>query len=263
MKGIYNIGNSCYLNSALQLLFNSDDLYKLLYKSTDLYKEAKEYREGVNIFNPHNIKILIDSRTDIFKGSSQQDSFEFIIFFFDIISSFNNNIYNKFGIQTNINIKCKLINCYHESSHIETDLMLLLPITENLTESYKRYKSKELLDDENSYDCTNCKTKTTARKKINIIKWPTNLIIVLKRFDNNMKKNNNKIHIPIEWRHGYILQGGIIHIGNFNGGHYIYYGYNKLIDKWFIANDSNINIINKDKLNDTIPTSYILYYTKL
>ena len=29
MKGIINIGNSCYLNSALQLLFNSSDFIKL------------------------------------------------------------------------------------------------------------------------------------------------------------------------------------------------------------------------------------------
>ena len=259
MKGIYNIGNSCYLNSALQLLFNSHDLCKLLYKSTDLYKEVKEYREGSPIFNPRNIKTLID-RFDIFKGSSQQDAFEFIIFFFDIISGFNNNIYDKFGIKTNINIKCKLIECCRESEHIENDLMLILPMTDNLTESYKIYKMKERLDNENSYDCTNCKIKTIARKKITIVKWPSNLIIVLKRFDNTMRKNNNKIHIPIEWRHGYVLQGGIIHIGNFNGGHYIYYGYNKSNDEWFIADDSNINIINKDKLNEIIPTSYILYY---
>ena len=53
-------------------------------------------------------------------------------------------------------------------------------MTDNLTESYKIYKMKERLDNENSYDCTNCKIKTIARKKITIVKWPSNLIIVLK-----------------------------------------------------------------------------------
>jgi len=263
MKGIHNIGNSCYLNSALQLLFNSDDFYKLTYKSNDLYKEAREYREGTNVYNPRNIKSLIDSRTNLFKGSSQQDSSEFITFLFDIVSTFNNNkLYEKFGIQTDINIKCKLVKCLHESSHIENDLMLVLPLTDNLSDSYRMYKSSERLDNDNAYDCEKCKMKTIARKRIEIVKWPTNLIIILKRFDGMMRKDNNKISIPIDWRHGYTLKGGIVHIGSFNGGHYIYYGYNKSTHEWFIANDSNISIINKEKLNELVPNSYILYYTK-
>ena len=261
MKGIHNIGNSCYLNSALQLLFNSDDFSKISYKSKELYKEIKEYREGGTTYNPTNIKSLIDSRTNLFKGSSQQDSSEFIIFLFDIISNFNNNeLYEKFGIKTNINIKCKLTKCLHESSHIENDLMLVLPLTSDLSDSYRMYKSSERLENENAYECDKCKIKTIARKRIETVKWPNNLIIVLKRFD-MMRKDNSKITIPINWRHGYTLEGGIIHIGSFNGGHYIYYGYNKSTQEWFIANDSNISIINKDKLNEIIPNSYILYYT--
>ena len=32
MKGIINIGNSCYMNAAIQLLFNSSDFIKIINK---------------------------------------------------------------------------------------------------------------------------------------------------------------------------------------------------------------------------------------
>ena len=79
-----------------------------------------------------------------------------------------------------------------------------------------------------------------------------------------MRKNNNNVDIPINWRHGYTLCGGIVHMGSLNGGHYIYYGYNNKISKWFIANDSSISIINDvpSFIENTVSQSYILYYKK-
>jgi len=258
MKGIINIGNSCYLNAALQLLFNSHDFYNIC-SNSQLYDSIKEYKSTqTNNFNPSNVKALLDKRTDIFKGSYQQDSFEVIIYLLDLVNQ--KELYNHFGIHTSINVKCKMIKCLHESEHIENDLMLTLPISSNLSDSYRQYKSYERLENENAYQCDHCKAKTIGRKRIEIVKWPENLIIVLKRFDSNMRKNSSNIMIPLEWRHGYKLMGGIIHMGNFNGGHYIYYGYNNIKDHWFIANDSNINIINMEKLNEIIQQSYILYY---
>jgi ubiquitin C-terminal hydrolase len=73
-----------------------------------------------------------------------------------------------------------------------------------------------------------------------------------------MNKNNMDINIPLEWRHGYKLKGGIIHIGSYGGGHYIYYGNEN--NKWYLANDSNISNINN--INEIVSKSYILYYIK-
>lgn len=258
MKGIQNIGNSCYLNSALQLLFNSDNFCKLL-KGTELYNEMLNFHsKDTNIFNPRNIKSIVDRKTTIFRGSTQQDSSEFILFLFDIVSSEQLN--NCFGIQTNISIKCKMMRCLQESSHIETNLLLFLPITSDLSDSYRQYKSNERLENDSAYQCDNCNEKTVGRKRTVTAKWSPNLIIVLKRFDNMMRKDERDILIPLEWRHGYKLKGGIIHRGSFNGGHYIYYGYNNTTNQWFIANDSSINII--DINNSITSQSYILYYEK-
>ena len=273
MKGIYNIGNSCYLNSAIQLLFSSSDFRDICNNTQeDLNKNLMckqiELYDSMPKFNPQEIKNIVASINKTFAGFGQEDSFEFIIYLLDYIDKINKlthtQLYDKFGLNIKINIKCKMLNCLKESEHIETDLFLQLPMTDDLTESYRLYKKIDILKDDNLYKCDNCKRKTIARKRTIITKWPDNLIIVLKRFDHNMRKDNRKVNIPLEWRHNYKLKGGIIHMGSFGGGHYIYYGNEN--DNWYIANDTNISLINSNDIdgfiNNHASYSYILYYTK-
>jgi ubiquitin carboxyl-terminal hydrolase 8 len=261
MIGIQNIGNSCYLNAALQLLFNSTDFCKMIElnknKSANINLISQNinlYKLKSNIFNPSSIKKIIDSRTDLFTGMIQSDSSEVILFLFDIINKNNNN----FLIEITTNIKCKLSRCLHETNNIAKELFLLLPITNTLDNSYREYKIQEKL--KSSYTCDKCKNNIISRKKIITSYWPDNLLIVLKRFGNNMIKDNTLIDIPLLWRHGYKLMGGIIHIGNLNGGHYIYYGYDETLNSWMLANDSNISTINN--IDKYTSQSYILYYKK-
>jgi ubiquitin C-terminal hydrolase len=284
MKGIYNIGNSCYLNSALQMLFNSDDFKEILKNKVfintifeNIINNYNNSNSNNNIFNPTEIKSIVAKNNNMFNNTNQQDSYEFMIYLFDVIDKKlgnNNNslninmsasmnlLYDKFGIQTTFNIKCKMLNCNKESNNISTELFLQLPMTDDLSDSYRRYKSMEKLENDNAYSCDNCKTKTTARRNTITSKWPDNLIIVLKRFDYNMRKDNRKVNIPLLWRHGYKLKGGIIHLGQYGGGHYIYYGEEN--NNWFIANDTNISSISNinDFMSSNGATSYILYYYK-
>jgi nucleoside-diphosphate-sugar epimerase len=176
------------------------------------------------------------------------------------------NIYNLgldsyVEVNDSVNIICR--ECNYESSHNEYDYFLQLPLVLNVTdlsELYRLYKSTELLNNDNSYKCEKCNRKVIARKRTTITKWPNNLIIVLKRFDNKLRKNNTLIDIPLEWRHGYKLKGGIIHSGDSNGGHYIYFGEENNI--WFEANDSHIRNINISSYYENIKRSYILLFQK-
>lgn len=269
MKGIYNIGNSCYLNSALQMLFNSNTFREIL-KYTIFEKIIDTYDKST-IFNPTDIKKIVSSNNNntniLFGNTDQQDSYEFIIYLFDVIDKIlgkNNILYKEFGIKTTNNIKCKNSNCKKESDNISIELFLQLPITNelDLSDSYRTYKSIERLENDNAYFCEKCNKKVLARRKTITTKWPDNLIIVLKRFDYNMRKDNRQINIPLVWRHGYKLKGGIIHIGSYRGGHYIYFGEED--NNWFIANDTNISKINDidEFMNNQGKQSYILYYYK-
>ena len=270
MNGIINIGNSCYLNSAIQMLFNSDGFNNIV-KSTvfeDFINKYKNYK----VYNPAEVKMIVAKHNAMFANTNQQDSYEFIIFLFDILdkmlgNSRENNLYKYFGIETTTNIKCKMSHCLNESITKTTELFLQLPITNelDLSSSYRKYKEMEILQNDNAYYCEKCKDKNTARKNTITSKWPDNLIIVLKRFDHYMRKDNRQINIPLNWRHGYKLKGGIIHLGSFGGGHYIYYGHknNSSNNNWFIANDSNISNIDINSLiNNQAKQSYILLYEK-
>ena len=253
------------------MLFNCSDFRLLCKYDNDLFKNLNMY-DSLKVFNPTEIKNIVAKNNKLFSDYSQQDSFEFIVYLLDYIDNISKNgskevhtlLYNKFGLETTINIKCKMLSCLKESEHVEKELFLQLSLDNSdnldLSELYRKYKSLDILQNDTSYMCENCKKKTVARKKTTTSKWPNTLIIVFKRFDHMMRKNNKPINIPLEWRHGYKLKGGIIHSGNTNGGHYIYFG--KENDNWYVANDSHLSHINniEEYMKTAGCYSYIVMY---
>lgn len=271
MKGIINIGNSCYLNSAIQMLFNCSDFRKL-FNFTSFNKIIDDYDDvNTNVFNPSEIKRIVANHNKMFANNHQHDSYEFMIYLLDIVeqsSDKHKDLYNLFGIKIKTNIKCKLLNCLHQSENSVTELFLNLPLTNDLSESYRLYKSTTILSDKNNngYKCDKCKKISIARKKTITSFWPNNLIVVLKRFNqsNNqwISKDNRKVNVPLLWRHNYKLKGGIIHLGVYGGGHYVYFGEENGI--WYLCNDSHISIINDIDgfMKNQGAMSYILLYVK-
>ena len=113
--GLFNMGNTCYLNSALQCLSNTEDLTKYFLKkyfkteinsgsslgskgfiSGEYYNFIDRMWNGTERqFCPKQFRINFCKRTQLFLSSEQQDSQEFLLAVLDYLHEDLNRIANK------------------------------------------------------------------------------------------------------------------------------------------------------------------------
>jgi len=275
IKGLNNIGNTCYLNSGLQMLIQNIDFLKIILENHDKSENLKtmanfikEYYTTIDSsITPDKIKEMVSKKNNIFYSHDQQDAGEFIIYLIDILDTdLNNNLNGLFDITTETIIKCKFRKCLTKSISKHKNPFLILPIKDEcltLDDCYQEFKIHEKLEDDNMYFCENCKEKRIASKWLNVIEWSNNLIILLKRFGNNkgrLSKNNKNIEIPINWRHNFTIKGAVIHSGGINGGHYVYISRNLKDNSWIMCNDSSISLIPNEHVQNYLNRAYILNY---
>jgi ubiquitin C-terminal hydrolase len=281
MKGLDNIGNTCYINASLQMLVLNEQLCSLVIKyskSSQILKKISDFileyhSTNTNPISPIEIKKIVEQKQEIFCGFGQQDSSEFIIYLLDIINEEIKNadpnskgIEPIFEIKFNVKIKCKLRKCLEIYNKKEVNNFLLLDIYSNcksLDDAYRMFKSSDKLESDNKYFCEKCNDKRIASKRSEICNWPQYLFVWLKRYtqeENYITKNIQPIIINKEWRYGNVLQGAVIHSGGLNSGHYIYVG--KQSDgKWYIFNDSTISEIKSEQeLDSMLSNAYWLCY---
>ena len=300
MIGFENLGNTCYLNSALQLIIRIKDLtsifnfinnkfdYPFDERMNTIIKFFQEYNEISNqssksqvVMNPKVIKKIMGKQKNTFDNYSQEDSSEFLIYFLDyLVSNIESvskdskqqidDILNKsFKIETTQSIKCKVLSCLNVSKTKEITNFLFLEIIGNdvsdLDDCLSKSVEKEKLDGDNMYFCEKCNKKRKASKKSEITKCPKNIIVILKRFAINgsrYEKNNKQIDIPLIWQKKYRLTGMVYHSGSISGGHYVYVGLDN--DKWYLFDDSIVSQIKKiDALNRIKNYSYIYHFEKI
>jgi ubiquitin carboxyl-terminal hydrolase 12/46 len=297
MKGFINIGNTCYLNSGLQLIIRIKEIYNIInkYRNHDneldkvinffdiyyndsqalLLSNSSLINDSPLVMDPRDIKNIINKTSGIFNGYNQEDSEEFINYFIDFLDEkcnkinllkTNNNPIKKL-LETTINksIKCKALNCLKISNTVENLSIINLAIIseelkmlDTLDKCLIEFLKREKLDNDNKYFCENCNKLRIASKRLEIKSMPNNIIFSLKRY-NRRNKNNMEVDMPLEWN-GYNLQGIIYHSGGMSGGHYIYIGKEK--NEWYMFNDSCIDNINLINLNQYKNYGYIYHYSK-
>ena len=155
---------------------------------------------------------------------------------------------------------------YHMSNKNEKEI--------NLLDLLENFSQLEQLTEENKWYCPKCKEHQLAEKKIEIFTCPEILILHLKRFKNNSKLGN-LINFPIEGLdmgkyliynentnndNIYDLFAVANHFGGLHFGHYIAYCKNKIENKWFEFNDSNVSEIDESKIVSS--SAYVLFYKK-
>tara|TARA_B110000208_G_scaffold13907_1_gene16937 strand:- start:510 stop:1376 length:867 start_codon:yes stop_codon:yes gene_type:complete len=282
LTGLQNLGNTCYLNSALQLLFKCEILNDIFIK-TDIkdnnilkgYTQTIKdyYNNEVNTLGPVIIYKIIGKFYSQFRGFDQNDSHEFIICLIELIEKTFNDYDKTINISKHLEelFDCKIkseILCLKTKQNFYTDTnekFLLLPIPNknkiSLDDCLKMYQQVELLNDDNKYFNDKINEYVDAKKKYVITNYPRYLFIVLKRFNNLLNKISKNIDIPINYilnNSEYCLKGFIIQSGSLLGGHYI--SYININNNWKCCNDDNIT--NIDNINEYIKQSYILLYIK-
>lgn len=286
--GLNNIGNTCFMNSALQMLVNCTVLSKFIlnneFKSLKLncYKKFLADYFSNNVITPLTVKNMVSENNSLFSGFQQQDAHEFLISIIDIIQEefkkeYKDSSQEILGIKNNklvdvildTNIT-SIIYCEETSDKSKTKIgekVLSLPIPrkknislddciEKFTEIEKLSGDSQWLNDKdnNYYD---------AYKRLYIKSYPKYLIIHLKRFDYTY--GANKISNPIRMNEKIILKNDtyrlrsiVFHMGNVGGGHYINI-LNKN-NKWYVCNDSSVSEINN--VNKYLYNGYIYLYAK-
>ena len=285
--GLENCGNSCFMNSAIQMLYTIDEYRDLLLDSkinksspihalqtvfTEINTAKINHKTSVN----ENIleklyKIIHKSFPEKLRWGAQGDSQEFLSYLIDeTIKYFNNEITkNLFLFDLESVSYCKSNNVKsNEENHIDESLLLSLDLYDkknnfNLNNLVKKYTNVEKLETQLSR-CVKT-NKSYIKKNIIIPAQNKYLFIQLKRFsyiNGALKFNDMEISINQTIKinnSNYSLLGVIFRKGSDNSGHYIYATYsNGKLHK--VYNDSRVNTNLYDFTLDN--HAYILLYIK-
>ena len=334
LTSLANLGNTCFMNAALQCLSHTYELNEFLSEMNE--KGKYKYKEKLHkipealvlvewdtlrqmmwsencTISPGGFlasvqKVARIKQKTIFTGFAQNDLPEFLHFMIDCfhtalrrevimnikgtakndidnlaIKSFRmmKNMYKKeyseiltmfFGISVSTLTSLKGIEY---TVNPEPFFMIELPIPEikatlSIYDCLNVYTENELLTDDNKYLNEKTGEREEVYKDIKFWSLPDVLIITLKRFSNDMKKNNKIIDFPLEDLdmspyvvgynknlYRYDLYAICNHGGSVMGGHYTASIRNN--NNWYLFNDTSIMPISEIKKKEQ---AYCFFYRK-
>ena len=300
-----------YVNSNLYLdILNTKDSNKkwLIIELSELIKLSIHNNDSV--ITPNRFRKCIGYYDDMWLDNIQQDSSDFLGFLLskleeevgintykipklfnynntnsNLISAYKSyiNFYSKEyspikKMFTGFNKYNKICGyCNKESIKYEPNNILHLSIPDThsdieLYDCFNYFITKTKMSNDNLYNCESCKNKTFCYDQTLLWHLPNIIIISLKRFNNNMQKNNTNIiypennfnlskyfdkETPHAINNNYELIAVNLHYsGNsINYGHYVSVIKNN--NKWFLYDDSNPVIKVK---SPQFKEAYLLFY---
>lgn len=257
MATLTNLGNTCYINSCIQILSFTEELNKLLNNEKTIKRIKNNNIDGLLLLEWNSLRKFMQSsngiispvrfiqviqnvaknkNAELFTGYMQNDINEF---FFFLIEAFHNalsrnintcisgtieNKTDKIALECYKTIQNEYKNGYSEINEIfngisvsiisdfttnkelnykcETFSTIELPIPKHkvptLEDCFDLYTEEEELTEENAWFDEKQNKKINIKKKILFWSFPKILVITLKRFTSIDKKNQKKVHFPID-----------------------------------------------------------------
>ncbi|XP_026394478.1 ubiquitin carboxyl-terminal hydrolase 17-like [Papaver somniferum] len=304
--GLTNLGNSCYANAVLQCLAYTRPLTAYLLQG--LHSKActkqewcficefesliQKVKEGKWTLSPNGIVSHLHKIGSHLVHGKQEDAHEFLRFSIDKMQSIclkeagekagrpraeeTTLIGLIFGGYLRSKIRC--MKCHEKFEREERMMDLTVEIQgdiSTLEEALGQFTATEILDGENKYHCSRCKSYEKAKKRLTVLHAPNVLTIALKRFQSGkFGKLNKAVRFPevlnlAPYMSGtsdkspiYSLYAVVVHLDVTNAafsGHYVCYVKNSQ-GKWFKMDDSTVKPVELERVLSK--GAYMLLYAR-
>ncbi|KAL5469230.1 hypothetical protein EMCRGX_G030452 [Ephydatia muelleri] len=225
--GLSNLGNTCYMNAALQCVYGTAAFKDAFMKGPvngELATELRNFLQEMSIkkaVKPLQLKLLIQNSFRGFSGSSQQDSQEFLTALLERLheelrtdgttSTEESLVSRVFHGQLQTTLHCE--TCHQATIKCDPFMFLSvsIPIDFSQAQQGKRTsKSIELTDclntfskeeffGDNCWFCTKCNKHANMRRKAAVFIPPQVLIVYLKRFRQDSHGIRHKITATVQF----------------------------------------------------------------
>ncbi|XP_070182372.1 uncharacterized protein [Littorina saxatilis] len=278
--GLDNLGNTCYMNSILQCLFNIGPIFEHFKDHTsfqDGRDVAKEYATLVSklrtknqkSLHPNKLKRAMGKAHAIFQGHRQQDAHEFFMFLRERLQDHAPMIEDTFKVEVESTMTC--LTCDEVSEprrQVLADLSLPIPHAADCEQFSLRDCLRNFLMSTAHWMCPRCGVDRLSLQTLEIVRFPPCLTIHLKRFEQDPKTNENrkrKSNICFEMSklqigpQAYDLCGVVNHYGSLEVGHYTANCFSSVLNEWHNYDDSEVKRIDPSSVRTN--AAYILFYT--
>lgn len=276
--GLRNIGNTCYMNSAIQCLSHIPQLtaWCLQHNPNRNKKLVQAYCQLIQkmwsgrytCVDPYLLKQVVGDYASLFNDYAQKDSHEFLNTLLNALSNEGMVLVNKlFTVYTQTRVICS--HCQMSASHRETTTFLPLTLKAetgliNLGDLFDDFLREEKLDGD--YYCQKCDGFYEAKQKTSLqLPLPPLLILQLRRFTLNSSNNRviASVRYPLEnfCLSKYIandynevkpiiynLVAVSIHVGSLQYGHYTAYARLDGNGSWYHFDDQLVHEIHASRV---------------